>query len=160
MVSDANTFAGEWWLAYMLIVGGTLRISSRWWICLPIDWFSSLGGKFPDGEESFCVIPEDSTCAGSENWSFSELQFWGDTQNVSMGTLMVFLRLCEECLWRRFFSGCVFLWNLLMRVGKNFVFHIHFPIIRVIVGEERLFWCIRFEWRSFWLTWLVLLLKR
>lgn len=54
MVSDANTFAREWWLAFIHVdCWGTLRISSRWWICLPIDWFSSLGGKFPDGKKVF-----------------------------------------------------------------------------------------------------------
>lgn len=114
-------------------------------------------------EESFCVIPEDSTCDGSENCSpgsFSEFQFLGRRIKRFYGHADAFSPTFRRISLKIFLGLCVSQ-EFIDASWEKLCFPHSLPFSRVIVGEERSFWCIRFEWRrSFWLTWLVLLLKR
>lgn len=153
MVSDANTFCREWWKVFIHVdCWGTLRISSRWWICLPIDWFSSRR-KISGREETFCAIPENSTCDGSENcssWSFTEFQFGATHKTFPWARLWFFLEFPKNVF--KDFSRAVCFCGISQCELEKLCFPHSFPYSRVIEGRR----CVRFEKKTtFWLTWLV-----
>lgn len=127
---------------------GTLRISSRWWICLPIDWFSprrQISGRA--GRNFFCQSGKFDLWWFRKLFEVFPIFNLGATQRFhghAYGFLRELPKNVFEDFSRIFLGLCVFA-EFTDASREKLWFPHSFPYSRVVEGRWRLPRCVWFE---------------